>query len=127
MAFTIDALGSTLATLGVSQDDIDEITGILKAQRQQVGEGSPEPIADTSFGGFGSGLLLGHHTSTAHRHVAEAMDAMAQGLLGYLEAVTRAGEDFFDTDAEVQDRIRRITEAADQVGGTDFHGDGDGR
>ena len=78
----------------------------------QQGEKLPN-VARSSFGGAGSGQLLGFHTGEAHGHVVQEMTALAAGFLAFDQSVGKFRQDVADTDDTVSLAFRKATAGLD--------------
>lgn len=86
-----------LGELGLPEDLIDEVRGMLGRNASELEHSNVGPIGSV-FGGSEAGRLLGHHSSVAQQHVAQAVLQMAAGLRGYRDNLAGFVDDVNDTD-----------------------------
>lgn len=108
-----------LQTLGLPDDLIEEVRGMLNTHAADLEGVKPTPIGDV-FGSSPAGAELSHHANLARKHVAEAVLQMAAGLRGYGEELGshQARMDYTDTQSSVD--LRRIESATACVAPTTF-------
>jgi hypothetical protein len=113
--YAADMLGS----LGMPEDLIEEVRGMLASRASELEGAEPSPIGEV-FGGSAQGALLNHHAALARRHVADAVLEMAAGMRGYRAelGLHRARMDSADAQSAVD--LRRIEKAAACVAPASF-------
>lgn len=108
-----------LGTLGLPDDLIEEVRGMLASRATALEAAEPSPIGDV-FGGSAQGAILGRHASLAQRHVAEAVLEMVAGLRGYRDELGAHQARMGDTDTQGAADLRRIEQATACVAATSF-------
>jgi len=118
-----------LTVLGLPDELVKSCRDMLEQNATSIHSGKPGNVAAAAFGPSGPGQLLEHHTSVAHRHVADALQEMVQGLRGYADNL--AGFANAVTDADLQaaadltpSRKRELDLATDRLASPDFHNRG---
>lgn len=96
-----------LEDLNVEETTIRAIVQILTDSADDLHGKEPASVSTAVFGGSGSGAELGHHTSVAHQHVRDAMEAMVAGLTAYQLNVRRFRDDVEFTDQDAGDASNR--------------------
>jgi hypothetical protein len=104
MAFVDEFLGS----IGVEQQQIDQIMAMLDESAQGLASGKPGEVGSGSFGGSAKGVALSGDTSLAHQHVVDAINEMVAGLKGYRINVRKWHDDYVSTDEDNGARINRV-------------------
>ena len=108
-----------LQTLGLPDDLIEDVRGMLNTRAEQLEGAKPTPIGEV-FGGSPAGSQLSHHATLARQHVADAVLQMAAGLRGYGEELGshQARMDYTDTQSSVD--LGKIQAATSCVAPTTF-------
>lgn len=108
-----------LQTLGLPDDLIEDVRGMLNLRAEELEGSKPTPIGDV-FGSSPAGSQLSHHAALARQHVADAVLQMAAGLRGYGEELNshQARMDYTDTQSSID--LRRIEQASSCVAPTNF-------
>lgn len=101
--YAVDMLG----TLGVPEDLIEQVRGMLDSRADELEGAKPSPIGAV-FGGSAQGQLLTHHAGLARQHVAEAVLQMAAGLRGYGSELEQHRVRMGDTDVQNGVDLTRI-------------------
>ncbi|HEU5036950.1 MAG TPA: hypothetical protein VFT70_08090 [Nocardioides sp.] len=86
-----------LGELGLPEDLIEDVRGMLGRNAEDLENNNVGPIGDV-FGGSETGALLHHHSSVAQQHVAKAVLQMAAGLRGYRDNLSGYVDDMGGTD-----------------------------
>lgn len=113
--YAVDMLGA----LGLPEQLIEEVRGMLAVRAAALEGAEPSPIGDV-FGGSAQGAILGRHASLAQQHVAEAVLEMAAGLRGYRDELDAHQARMDHTDAQSATDLRRLEQATACVAPTSF-------
>lgn len=103
-----------LGALGLPEDLIDEVRGMLGAQADDLESAKPSHLGAV-FGGSAQGGQLNYHADLARQHVAEAVLEMAAGLRGFQQDLGAHRARMGDTDVQNAVDLRRIEDAAAAV------------
>jgi hypothetical protein len=109
-----------LDELGLPEDLIEEVRTMLAGSAQDLEKGNVKPISQAVFGGSDAGAQLGHHSSVAQQHVADAVLKMAAGLRGYRDNLAGFVDDLGDTDASNAVALNGLAESTACVAAPDF-------
>lgn len=113
--YAVDMLG----VLGLPEDLIEEVRGMLGAQADDLESAKPSHLGAV-FGGSAQGGQLNYHANLARQHVAEAVLEMAAGLRGFQQDLGAHHARMGDTDVQNAVDMRRIEDAAECVAPTSF-------
>jgi hypothetical protein len=80
----IEEVAAVLTYIDVDPIIVNEIMSMLRSESDTLGAQHVVAVPGDVLGPTESAALLTHHTSIAHRHVAEAMSDMVTGLEGSL-------------------------------------------
>ena len=108
-----------LGELGLPEDLIDEVRGMLGRNASELEHNNVSPIGAV-FGGSEAGALLSHHSSVAQQHVAKAVLQMAAGLRGYRDNLASFTDDLVDTDASNASALNGIAVSTSCVAAPSF-------
>ena len=100
-----------LGTIGVDQATINKIKAMLDESADSINGHRPGEVVGGAFGASGAGQDLDLQTSTAHRHVVEAIEEMVAGMTGFRVNVTKFETDMVVTDDDngaMLDNLRQI-------------------
>lgn len=113
--YAVDMLGE----LGLPEDLIDEVRGMLAARAEDLEGSRPSPIGDV-FGGSEQGAQLTHHAAIARQHVADAVLQMAAGLRGYRDELGNHVTRMDETDTRNGLDLKRLESSTSCVAPADF-------
>ncbi|MBZ5738461.1 hypothetical protein [Nocardioides mangrovi] len=126
----IAEVSGVLTGIGVDQDTIDTIKGVLYTNQELLHEDQPTTSTVGAFGRSAAGADLDTQTATAHEHVVEALKEMIKGLGIYSQNLTTFMQGMDDTDTEQQElygTVRQSVQAAGHyLNHHDFHDHQDG-
>ena len=109
-----------LQTLGLPDDLIEDVKGMLSTSAESLEESKPQSPSSGVFGGSPSGGELGHHAALARQHVASAVLQMAAGLRGFQTELGAHQGRMGETDASNGVDMKRIEESAACVSAPTF-------
>ena len=117
-----------LTILGLPEALVSSCRDMLEENASSIHDGKPTNVAAGVFGGSDAGQLMEHHTTIAHRHVADALQEMVAGLRGYAENLNGFAKDVSETDLQAAadltpSRKRELDLATDNLAAPDFHND----
>lgn len=108
-----------LQTLGLPDDLIEDVRGMLDTRAEALEGAKPTPIGEV-FGDSPAGAELSHHAALARQHVADAVLQMAAGLRGFREELGTHQARMDHTDTQSSQDLRRIEAATSCVAPTSF-------
>ena len=108
-----------LQTLGLPDDLIEDVKGMLNERAEELEGAKPTPIGDV-FGGSPAGGELSHHAALARQHVADAVLQMAAGLRGFGQEIGSHQARMDYTDTQSSQDLKRIEAAATCVAPSGF-------
>lgn len=108
-----------LTELGLPEDLIEEVRGMLGELSVQLEAAKPGTIGNV-FGGSEQGGELSHHAAIARRHVAEAVVQMAAGLNGLGAELGAHADRMGGTDVQNAVDLNRLNSYASCVEQPDF-------
>jgi hypothetical protein len=109
-----------LDVLGLPEDLIERVRTMLAGSADDLESGKPKPISTSLFGGSEAGGQLGHHSSVAQQHVADAVNQMAAGLRGYRDNLSGFVDDMGDTDVSNAVALNTIAQSTACVAAPSF-------
>lgn len=109
-----------LGVLGLPEDLIEDVRSMLAGSAHDLEAGNVQPISPGVFGGSEAGGMLGHHSSVAQQHVADAVRQMAAGLRGYRDNLAGFVDGLADTDASSATTLNGLATSAACVAAPDF-------
>ena len=118
-------LEDILTVSGLDDAEIQAIQAMLDRSADAVHGGRPHAFSAGAFGGSAAGQDLGLQTTTAHRHVVEALDELVVGLRGYRANIQKWARDMASTDSAAQATMvsiqQGIQQSQDCAASSDFH------
>ncbi len=103
----ISGVRSTLNTVNVPPDVIEEIVAIIESTSGDLKSDSLQPVTGTWFGDSSSGQTLGIHTDKAHLKLSNAVLEAVSGLQATGEAMETFNKEISQADAD-SDEVARV-------------------
>ena len=117
----VDGVRSTLSSVKIPPDVIDQIVKFLDAMSRGFDLDNFTPVKGDWFGTSGSAADLGVHTDKAHDKINNALLEAILGIQDTLEAITIFGKEFTasdgDSDAAAKALLLRTQRNVNQMDG----------
>ena len=115
-----------LTILGLPDELVKSCRDMLEENASSIHSGRPGNVGAAAFGPSDAGTTLEHHTSIAHKHVADALQEMVQGLRGYADNLAGFANGMTEADLQAAadltpSRKRELDLATDRLSSPNFH------